>query len=489
MNARLVRGRTLAAGAVLLAAAAVWCTHHALAAVGLFRDGDGSRLTPVYAVMFALLVWQLGFAYLDQPVRVGARRQARLDRLDVAALVPAYNEDPECLRACLESMIGQVRRPQTIVVVDDGSPLEKGGEPQAAAEYDQIRAWFVRACGQADIRPVWVRQDNAGKRHAQMSAVAWAPTADVYWTVDSDTISDPHALDELLKPLGDRKVQSVAGIVMAANVRQSFLARFTDLWFVAGQLTDRSSLSVMGAVWVNSGPIAVYRGDVIRDNIESYLTETFRGRRVPFSDDSLLTLFAMLRGKTVQQPSAFAFSLMPEKSSHFLRMFLRWMRGSFIRSLWRARYLPVTSAAYWMHLLRWATTVASAILFVSVAVVGPVRDFSWEALAWVTGVPIAVGYAQCLRYMTVRRSDQSTLYQWGTWLLAPVAVFYAMIVLRAVRWYGVLTCWKTGWGTRQNVEVALQPTGVPRQREPHGPHVPAATPADAHTLLIPAVKD
>ena len=59
---------------------------------------------------------------------------------------------------------------------------------------------------------------------------------------------------------------------MAANVHASFLTRFTDLWFVAGQLTDRSSLSVFGSVWVNSGPIAAYRAEVIRDNLTAYLT-------------------------------------------------------------------------------------------------------------------------------------------------------------------------------------------------------------------------
>ncbi|MFV2019196.1 glycosyltransferase [Micromonospora sp. LOL_023] len=457
MTATLVPGRTYAAAAALLAAVAVWAAHHALAAVGLLSHGTGHRFTAVYVLMYGLLVWQLGFAYLNQPYLVGRARQQALDALDVAALVPAYNEDPAALRACLESMIGQHRRPRTIVVVDDGSTT---GE----AAYAEIRAWFEQAAARAGIRPVWLRQDNAGKRHAQAAGIAQAFDADVYWTVDSDTISDPHALGELLKPLADPTVRSVAGIVMAANVRSSFLTRFTDLWFVAGQLTDRSALSVLGAVWVNSGPIAVYRGQILRDNLDSYLNETFAGRRVPFSDDSMLTLFAMLDGRTVQQPSAFAFALMPERTSHFLRMFVRWMRGSFIRSLWRMRYLPLRSWAYWLHLIRWATTLLSTTLFVTVAIVIPIQEPSLAALPWLVSVPIVIGYAQCLRYLTIRRSDQSTAYQWGTWALAPVAVAWAMLVLRATRWFGVATCWKTGWGTRKTVEVALRPTPIPGQR-------------------------
>lgn len=447
MTARLVRGRHLFAAAVVLAAAAAWLAHHVLSVLGAIKGG-GNGLTFAYAAMFLLLVIQFGAAYLERPARVTDRMQDTLDRMRVVALVPAYNEDPAALRACIESMIFQTRKPQVIYVVDDGSKHTEG--------YQKIKRWFLDVAPVHGIAAGWHIQKNAGKRHAQAAAILSTPDADIYWTVDSDTVSDPDALAELLKPFADPDVQSVAGIVLAANVRSSFLTRFTDLWFVSGQLTDRSSLSLIGSVWVNSGPIAAYRASVVRDNLRSYLTETFFGRRVPFSDDSLLTLFAMLRGRTVQQPSAFAYSLMPEKLSHFSRMFLRWMRGSFIRSWWRIRYLPLRSLGWWAHIVRWAQAVAATILFVAVFVVSPIIEFKPAVIPWMLGVPIIVGYAQTLRYMTVRRSDQSTLYQWGTWALTPVAVLFALVWLRAIRWYGVATCWKTGWGTRQTVEVSMQ---------------------------------
>lgn len=456
MTARIVRGRHLFVAAVVLAAAAAWMGHHLLAALRVL-DGRGSSLTLAYAVMFLFLVIQFGAAYLERPAKVTDRIQQQLDKLTVVGLVPAYNEDPKALQECLMSMIFQTRKPQTIYVVDDGSKHTEG--------YQKVKRWFLDVAPVHGITAAWYIQANAGKRHAQAKAILSTPNADIYWTVDSDTISDPDALAELLKPFGNPEVQSVAGIVMAANVRvkqgngkhkTNFLTRFTDLWFVAGQLTDRSSLSVLGSVWVNSGPIAAYRADVIRANMKSYLTETFFGRRVPFSDDSMLTLFAMLRGRTVQQPTAFAYSLMPDKLSHFSRMFLRWMRGSFIRSWWRIRYLPLRSFAWWAHILRWAQSVAATILFVAVMIVSPVIEFRPEALPWMLGVPVIVGYAQTLRYMTLRRSDQPLPYQWGTWALTPVAVFFALVWLRAIRWYGVATCWKTGkWGTRETVEVSL----------------------------------
>src|SRR3712207_8979894 len=75
------------------------------------------------------------------------RSQRALDGLHVAALVPAYNEDPAALRACLASMIGQSRRPQTIVVVDDGSPLAgKDGQPRSEEHTSELQSRQYLVC-------------------------------------------------------------------------------------------------------------------------------------------------------------------------------------------------------------------------------------------------------------------------------------------------------------------------------------------------------
>ena len=294
---------------------------------------------------------------------------------------------------------------------------------------------------------------NGGKRSAQVATFAGVPEADVFLTVDSDALLDSRAVEEGLKPFADPTVMCVAGVVLALNDRANLLARLTDLWFVVGQLTDRSSLSAMNSVLVNSGPLAMYRADVIREHLHAYTNETFMGRRVEFSDDSMLTLYCLLRGKAVQQPTAFAFTLMPEKVSHHLRQYLRWMRGAFIRSIWRFRYLPVNRYAYWAHLLGWTQMILGLWVFVALFVVGGVAQPS--SLPWLLFVPVAVGYGQALRYLSVHRSDQSRWSQVATVALSPIATLWAFFVLRAVRLYGIATCRKTGWGTRQSVEVSM----------------------------------
>lgn len=79
-------------------------------------------------------------------------------------------------------------------------------------------------------------------------------------------------------------------------------------------------------------------------------------RPVTFSDDSLLTLYALVRGRVVQQPTAVVFTAMPEELGHHLRQYLRWMRGSSLRSRWRVRYLPARQTGAEVHLAPTGTT-------------------------------------------------------------------------------------------------------------------------------------
>jgi len=380
----------------------------------------------------------------ERPRRASRRNRRYLDTLKVAILVPLYNEDPYVVQSSILSMLQQTRPPQHIVVIDDGS---------TQVYYSPLAAWAQETAASRGITLVWQRTPNGGKRHAQVVGARLAPDADVYVTVDSDTMLDARALEQLLLPMADDKVQSVAGVVVAANSQRNLLTRFTDVWFVCTQLVDRSALSVVSSVLVNCGGLAAYRAPILRDNLDGYLNETFFGRPVPFSDDSLLTTYAKLRGRTVQQPSAICFSMMPDRLSHHLRQYLRWMRGSTIRSWWRFKYLPFRSVAYWAHVMNWVETVLGGCVFLVLYLWYPfvVHQISPVILV----VPILIGYAHALRYLVIARSDVKLRSQLVNWLLSPVATLWAFFVLRPLHWFGAFTCMRTGWGTRRVVEVRL----------------------------------
>lgn len=440
------RRLTIAALATISVMLLLWAVGHLYDVVLLIASGEmRGRFTIVFAIAFAVLAWNTLLGYFERPYKVDEAEATRLRQLYVTVPVPAYNEDPNALAGCVRSLLRQTRRPDHVFVVDDGSTVS----------YGDLETMLRREAEAVGVKFTWRRVINAGKRHAQALVFSEDRRADVFVTVDSDSFLSETAIDEVLKPLADPRVGSVAGIVLALNNQRNLLSRLTDLWFVVGQLTDRSGLSVMGSVLVNCGPLAAYRADLIRRHVSGYLTETFAGRRVEFSDDSMLTLYALADGyRAVQQPSAHAFTLMPEKLSHHLRQYLRWMRGATIRSFWRFRYLPVNGYAYWAHLVGWLQMILGTVVFTALVVSGIFTNAALVPALFL--VPIAVGYAQALRYLQLKRSDETTRSQLMTFAISPIATLWAFVVLRAVRWYGMATCMKTGWGTRtKGVEVAV----------------------------------
>src|SRR5262249_28766423 len=137
---------------------------------------------------------------------------------------------------------------------------------------------------------------------------------------------------------------------------------------------------------------------------------------------------------------------------HHWRQQVRWTRGSFIRSLWRFRYLPMRGPAFWLHLLGQAQFLASSLMIALVLAVRP--DSLGPRLVPMLVLSLELSYATTVRTLTLRRSDETLVRQLGVYALSPLAALWAIFVYRPLRLYGMLTCLRTGWGTRTGgVEV------------------------------------
>ena len=427
---------------ILLVALCAWGIHHLYSTIAAIQGRPAGNLEYVFAFSFVVLAFTLLLSAFDRPKKVTRSEQAYLNKLNLAVIVPCYNEDPVLLKRCIDSLIRQSRKPNEIVIVDDGSTI---------SDYNEVKRFARNKANRSGIKLSWKRTPNGGKRHAQSVGIVLTPKADIYLTVDSDGILDAEAIKEGLKPFIDKEVKSVAGVVMAINNRTNLLTRFTDLWFLTGQLIDRSSFSTVGSVLVNSGVLAFYEGNMLRKYLHSYCNETFFGIHVELSDDSMLTMYAIAEGKAVQQTTSFAFTAMPETISHHLRQYVRWMRGAFIRTWWRFKYLPVNGYAYWSHLLGWVQMLIATFVFMSFFVINPAIQHA--VAPYLIVIPILVGYGQALRYLTIKRTDESFKSQLLTFSLAIVLAFWTFFVLRIVRWYAMATCRRTGWATRETLEV------------------------------------
>jgi hyaluronan synthase len=322
-----------------------------------------------------------------------------------------------------------------VVVCDDGSTVS----------YEDVQRAYPEV--------IWVRQRNAGKKHAQATCWGQMPAAGVILNIDSDSALDPHFIEEGLRPFADEDVVGVAGVEMAGNYDVNLLTRAMAARSLAFQLFAMSSQSTAGgSVLIAPGAGSLFRGDFIRDIKDAYLNETFCGIPVRLGDDTALTFWALMRGRVVQQPTAVCFPAYPEKLSHHLRQWTRWMRASTIRQIWRIRYLPVTTYGFWYSVWQLGAFTAGVAASVLVIAAWPV---SAPVLAGALGGLLGWPLMLASRLFCVRRADQSVLGVWAGVALMPLAALWYLIVLRQIRFWGILTCTRQGWVTRQKVEVEL----------------------------------
>jgi hyaluronan synthase len=394
------------------------------------------------------VLWSAGFAWmgvqwvlswLDKPRQVTERQQRQLDALKVTVNIPLYNEDPTLVDRVLYALSRQTRQADRIEVVDDGSTVD----------YAVVRGWWEEQFGS---RLSWIRQANGGKKHAQVRTFRSESPTDIIVTIDSDTALEERALEEGLKPFADPRVQSVAGMETAANSQVNWLTRTASVRSLFFQLTACGVLSAFGEILTNRGAFALYRASLLREIADVYVGEMFLGHRIRLGDDAALTLFARGRGRTVQQSSAWSFTMYPEKLSHHFRQWIRWMRATLIRDCWRLRYLPLASYGFWFTVINTITFLAMTATPVLIAVRWPesahFAESGYVAMA-------AWALVTSLRLLCVRRSDEGWATRVGSLLYYPAALLWGNLVLRPLRFYGIATWRRQGWVTRGKVEVVL----------------------------------
>lgn len=336
----------------------------------------------------------------------------------VVAIVPAFNETTEALHRAIASLVGQVDR---VVVVDDGSDvaLEPYPHPDVA----------------------WLRTPNQGKRRAQITGLQWSGelgAADFVVTVDSDSVVGPDAVERLLQAFDDPRTQAATGLQVVANRTRNLITRVTDVEMIYGELTIRRARSAIGAVCPCGGALSAYRADVIRDNVDDYLTSG------TFSDDRRLAHYALQRGRVVSVHAAVVETLMPETPAAAFRQRTRWFKGAWKYAPWELRNLegaPLYLRAW--NFLGWIVypLVMAWSLLVSPLLGGPVHlaPFAY----WLTLL-----YVQAAVYV-FGRPGVGLLERVLSWaLLTPLLSAWQILVVRPAMYWALTQTRSTSWQTR-----------------------------------------
>lgn len=414
----------------------------ALAAVIVFATSGG--VWWYGAIAFGVLGIKLAAAVLYRPTP--RRRPADLV---IAAVVPTFNEDPVVFELCLRSLLSQEKPIDEIWVIDDGSP-DDSCHRMATTMLANRRGGHV------------IRFDaNRGKRHAM--AVAFRESnADLFLTVDSDTVLEPDAVIELASVFGDDAVEAATGSVRALNPDASLLARLIDLRYANAFLFERAAYSWVGSVLCCCGSLAMYRAATVKDNLDDFLSQTFLGVPVQFGDDRRLTNYALARGRVLFAERARGYTAVPSTLSHFVRQQVRWNKSFFRETLHVLKGFPRLSWPWLIsavELVLWVTLTLGLVgaVFIRPAMVG------WAVIIGYLANVVFASYARSVRFFAQpslsKRSDLSTF------LLSPAYAVVHVLLLIPLRVWTLCTLKQGSWGTRQSgVEVgidAVKPRAVP----------------------------
>ncbi len=343
------------------------------------------------------------------------------------AVIPAYNEPQDKLYACVRSLLAQTVKVDKIVVMDDGS-----AEPVVP---------FHAPCVE------WVRQRNVGKRGAQVAALRRFERDEFQFvmTVDSDSTPYPDALEHLLRAMSNKNVQAATGWIYVRNYHESLVARAADIDIGGSCVMMRASRSLLGALETTSGALALYRSEILYDNLDEYAVECGTG------DDRWLAMRALLRGQVVGVYEAGVETDMPTSMRGTFRQRLRWAR-----SWWWM--LPFAYAR-----LNWKQLASPTVGLIELVITPAV--LLWAASSWVIGLRLRLAHPEAalafIGAYAVVRMALSVLYLTGRpgmsrrqkmlslFIGTPAAVLLNMLLLMPTRYYALARLRDNRWQTRQ----------------------------------------
>jgi len=402
-----------------------------------------------YCAITGMLIFSLGAA-------VRGRTFAHLpaDESRVLAIVPAYNEPPEALYATVRALIDQVRPPQAIHVVDDGSRT-----PVVPFHHPLV---------------TWHRQDNAGKREAQAHVLRLVPedSYDMILTVDSDSVLHKTALWHCMKAMSDPLVQACTGLTLVRNRLDNWLTRVIDVEIVTWCLVTRMARSALGAVAPTSGILAVYRKDVVLDNLDDYVTSGTAG------DDRRLTHYALQRGQVVAVNEALVYSAMPTELSELWTQRVRWFKSYWKYVGWELTYFD--GAPLFFRLYGMVLTGVAPVLYAWVFFALPYHQGEYFVFLQGFGYWVIMTYAQTGMYAALRPELKAREKFWAWLLLTPFVSLLNLLLIKPAMYWALTQARTTHWGTRTAPDAAeSENVGWPQT---------AALPVFNDTMPLPVAK-
>lgn len=339
-----------------------------------------------------------------------------------SVIVPCYNEKPELLEKCVNSLL-ELEGQKEILIADDGSK-------------NQGTLKYLKELQQNQEAQVFFFE-HAGKRETQISAIQNAKN-EYLVLIDSDTVVEKNSVTELLKPFADKKVGSVTGNVFVLNEQKNFLTKTIGARYWNAFNVERAGLGAFGVVNCCSGVLSAYKKTFVDSCTNEYANQRFLGKKCTYGDDRNLTNLALKAGyKTVYQPTAIAWTDAPENLKKLFIQQTRWRKSWFRETIILSKFVWKKS-----KLLALDTVFQWFLPFASILV----RIMVWiTILVWpqyVLFYALTVLLIASLRSMNcIFSSSQRFFYSLGYAALYETILFWCFP-------FALVTMNDLGWGTR-----------------------------------------
>ena len=243
------------------------------------------------------------------------RKQSRFPDVTphVSVIVPAFNEAKVIEKTIHSLLCQQYAGPLDVVVVDDGSPDGTG---------DVARAAFA-----GDPRVTVFSKPNGGKASALNFGIQRA-SGEIVICLDADTVFEPRAVAELVRPLSDPAVGAVAGNAKVGN-RLNLVTRWQALEYVTSQNVDRRAFDLLNCITVVPGAVGAWRRAVVIE-AGGFTHDTL-------AEDQDLTIELRKRGwRIAYADKAIAWTEAPDTFATLLKQRFRWSFGT-LQCAWKHR--------------------------------------------------------------------------------------------------------------------------------------------------------
>ena len=394
-----------------------------------FKFNKWLYLYSIITAVFLLTRYLFGSFY--RPVKVDSEYTP-----SVTIIIPCFNEEVWIQQTILSCMNQNYPMDKLeVIVVDDHS------NDRSVEKIKEITERLYLE-GEEYAIPNRLRyllqKQNAGKREALARGTLEAKH-DLVVFVDSDSFLDPDAIRNLVQPFKDPKMGGVAGRTDVANTYTNVLTKMQSVRYYIAFRIMKAAEGYFDAVTCLSGPLACYRKELVKSNIDAWLRQSFLGQKATFGDDRAMTNFILRGYRTGYQDTAVCSTVVPNKYKVFLKQQMRWKRSWLRESLMASKFMwkkePFAAVSFYMGLL---VPVVAPIVVVYNLIIAPLR-FGIFPTTFLIGM-LMMAMMMSVVQLLLRKST--------TWIFGLVfCLFYEGVLLwqMPIAW---VTFWKSTWGTR-----------------------------------------